>query len=364
VSGGGKKTTTVNNDPWKPSQQYILEGLEGARGAYRNPPQYFPGQTFVGPTAPEMAAWGGRLGYMDQVFGGSQAPRFGDATGALSGALTGSTSLGSLAGGLAPFAGQQLMGGWNSQFGQAGGLDARQAINRMLSGQPDYQGLQGAIDAANAPILRQFQQDILPGLSQRASFLNNPTGGIKTLNRVLPELGERMAQNAQLAYQAERNRALADQAAAASLVSSGGLNQNQSLLGLGGLAGTLGAGATADQMRALALFPTIAQTGEAPGMLNQQFAQWGRGFQEQQLQDQLNRFNYYQNLPWQQAAQYMGTIMGSGGLGGTQTQRAPEGSRALGVAGGALAGAQLGSIVPGIGTGLGAILGGLGGLLF
>jgi len=361
MSKGGGKTQTTNNAPWSVAQPFIEQGLRGAQAAYQTPPQYYPYQGFVGPTPGEMQAWGNRLNYADQVFGGAQAPQFGDATQALRQQLTGQNTLGSLAGTVGGMAGQQLGQGLNP-FGQAGALDARGAIGQMLSGQPDYSGLQGAIDAANAPILRQFEQDILPGLNQRASFLNNPTGGIKQLNRVLPEIGQRMSENAQALYQGERNRALQQQAEAANLVSQGGLNFNQNMLGLGGLAGQLGSQASSDQLRAIGLFPTIAQTGEAPGLLGSQFADWGRGFQEQALGDQMNRFNYYQNLPWQQAQNYLGLTTGAGGLGGQSTATQPGGSRLAGAAGGALAGAQLGSMFPGIGTGIGAGIGGLIGL--
>jgi hypothetical protein len=357
--GGGGGTTTTS--PWGPAQPYIKEGLRGLQAAYRNPAQFFPGQTFVGPTPSELAAWGNRLSYSDQVYGGSQAPKFGEATGALSGALTGNTALGSLAGNLAPFAGNALMGGW-SGFGQAGGLDARGAIGNMLSGQPDYSGLQGAIDAANAPILRQLNQDILPGLERRASFLQNPTGSIKALNRVMPEIGERMSQNAQALYQGERNRALGERAQAANLVSQGGLSMNQGLIGLGGLAGNLGAGASGDALRGLALFPGMVQAGEGPGNLAQQFAGWGRGFQEQALADQMARFNFYQNQPMDWASRYLAMGQGAGGLGGTQAQKNPDGSPIAGALGGAITGAQLGTMIPGIGPAVGAIGGGLLGL--
>lgn len=326
MSGGGGGTQNTVAQPWSGAIPYLREGLQGASYAYRNPAPYFPGATFVGPTPGEMAAWDTRLGYADDVFGGSAAPRFGDATGALSRGL-------------------------NSGFGAAGtagGLDARGAINAALSGQPDYSGLDSMAAAANAPLLRQFNEEILPGLNTRATFLNNPTGGIKTLNRVLPELGQRMSENTTNLYNSERMRALSSRDAAAGLVSGLGTTANQQALG------------------ALGLFPTIAQTGEAPGMLAGQFANWGRGFQEQALQDQMGRFNYYASLPYTNVQNYLGLLNPTAGLGGTQTTTSDNnGSQAAAGLGGALAGAQLGSMfAPGLGTGIGAILGGLGGMMF
>lgn len=319
MSGGGGNTQTTSSAPWGPTQPYLREGFNAAYGNLLSPPAYYPGQTFQGPTAGQIGAWDNRLGYADQVFGGQQAPKFGEATGALSGILGGGS------------------------FGQAGGLDARNAIQSQLSGRPDYAGAQGAVDAANAPLLRQFEQDIIPGLNQKATFLNNSTGGIKTLNRVLPELGERMSQNAAGIMNDERLRALQAQQGAAGLITQGGAN------------------ADANALRGVGLFPTLAAAGEAPGMLSGQFADWGANFGNMALNDQMNRFNYYQGLPNQSLQQYMGLLGGMGNLGGTSTTSGPSGGGGLtGAAGGAMAGAQVGSMFgPGYGTAIGAGLGGL-----
>jgi hypothetical protein len=293
-------------------------------------PQSYPGQSFVGPTGGQISAWDQNLGYADQVFGGQNAPKFGQATGALSSLLTGGAPMGQLAGGYSPAAGT--------------------ALGKMLSGKPDYSGLQGSIDAANAPILRQLNEDILPGLNQRAMFLNNGTGGIKTLNRVLPELGERMSLNAQTLTEGERQRALGAQA--------------QGL----GIYGQFAQGAQSGQMAGLGMFPTLAAAGQYPGQLAGQFADWGAGFQDRALQDQIGRFNYNQNLPWQNLQNYNGIVQGFGGMGGTSSQTQPGGSPLLGAAGGALTGlgamgtlaGMTGGSVPALGALTGALGSGLG----
>lgn len=329
AGGGGTQNTVA--EPWSGSQPYLRDVMNQAQQLYQTGgAQYYPGQTFVGPTAGQLGAWNTALGYSDQVYGGQNAPKFGEATGALSNVLGGGY-LGGLAGG-------------SSQ--QAGA-----ALNSMLSGTPDYSGLQKSIDAANAPLLRQFEQEILPGLNQKATFYGNPTGGIKAVNQILPELGERMSQNANAAYEQERQRALAAQ---------------QSALGL---YGQFGQGATQAQIAGAGLFPSLAEAGRYPGQIQEQFANYGAGFQQQALNDQINRFNYYQNLPQQNLQNYSSIINGYGGLGGTQSTTLPQGNRTAGAAGGAIggavAGAQIGSVFPGIGTGIGAIggalIGGLGG---
>lgn len=341
--GGGK--TTQSSEPWSGAQPYLLDIMSQAQSLSRTPPAYYPGATFLGPTQGQLAAWDTNLAYADQVFGGQPAPQFGEATGALSGALTGNTGLGQFAGQISPLAASQI------QMGFSGGAPTIGDYSSLFSTTPDYQGLQGAIEAANAPILRQFEQDILPGLAQRTAFLGNPTGEIKTLNRVLPEIGERMALNAQTLTEGERQRALgaAERAAGFGLQTdisrAGALGDYRGqLLGLGQLGAGLAQGVSADALRGAALFPTLAQAGQFPGQLAQSFADWGAGFQQQALEDQIGRFNYYQNLPHQSLANYNSIVQGFGGMGGTQSTQMPRGSPILGAAGGALTAYGLGQI--------------------
>lgn len=356
--GGG--TTKQVSEPWKQAQPYVLESLDTARGVMQNPGQYYPGQTFVGPTDAQYQAWGDRLGYMDSVFGNQPTLKYGNAVGGVNSLLSGG-GMGNLAGQIGG-TGLNALQGWNS-FGTAGSLDATGAINQMLSGQPDYGGLQSAVDAANAPILRQFEQEIMPSLNSRATFLNNETGGVKALNKVLPEIGQRMSENAQGIYNQERLRALSDRNQAAGLVSQGGLSANQGALGYGNLLGNLYGGASGDIARGLGLFGSIGQMGEQPGNLNSQFADWGAGFQNQALQDDMNRWNYYQSQPQDMATWYNQIVNGTAGLGGTtKGPSGGSGGTAMGALGGAAAGAGLASTL-GMSTGWGAALGALAGFL-
>lgn len=368
MSGGGGNTTTVQNaDPWSGAQPYLRDVMARGQQWANNPAGFYPGPTYLGPTSGQLAGWDTQLNYADQVFGGAQAPRFGEATGALSGALTGQNALGSYAGGLTPFAQQQLMSGFGGapNLQTVSGLDTTAAFQKALSGTPDYSGLQGSIDAANAPILRQLEQDIIPGLNQRATFLGNPTGGIKTLNRVLPEIGERMSMNAATLTEGERQRALGAQQQAAQYLTGAGMqgasDYRGQLLGLGQLGGSV-AGAQSDAaLRATGMFPSLVQTGSVPGQLSGQFADWGAGFQQQALQDQMDRFNYYQNLPLTSTQQYSGLVSGMGGLGGTQTMTGPGPNRTAGALGGALSGASMGSAFGPWGALIGAGIGAIGG---
>ncbi len=77
------------------------------------------------------------------------------------------------------------------------------------------------------------------------------------------------------------------------------------------------------------------------------------GLGNQALQDQMNRFNFYQNAPQNNLANYIASIQGN--YGGTTTGQGGGGNRLQGAAGGAMAGASLGP--------WGALAGGVLGLL-
>lgn len=81
-----------------------------------------------------------------------------------------------------------------------------------------------------------------------------------------------------------------------------------------------------------------------------------------QLQDQIDRFEFAQNRPYQNLDEYIARIQGAfPGQSQTATTRGPGVNRAAGALGGAATGASIGSVVPGIGTGIGAGIGALAG---
>lgn len=109
----------------------------------------------------------------------------------------------------------------------------------------------------------------------------------------------------------------------------------------------------------------------APALDAQRFADFqrlegvGRAREAQQaaeLQDQIRRFEFEQQLPSQKLADYLTAVRG-GTFGSVQQQPVLQ-SRGQSFLGGALGGAQLGNLIPGVGSLAGAIGGGLlGGLV-
>jgi hypothetical protein len=110
----------------------------------------------------------------------------------------------------------------------------------------------------------------------------------------------------------------------------------------------------AAQERAAMGAPSLAATDYGDIAQLAASGQAREAYQAQALQDQINRFNYYQNLPQQQLSNFLGAAFGA--PGGT-VQRTPVYSSPL-ISG--LGGAALGSQFGGT---RGAILGGLAGLL-
>ncbi len=373
---------------------YMKDSLSGAKSLSNTPQRYFPGATTIGLMPEEQSAWDQRFGYNQGMYG--PGGLFGTTAGAAGNALTGNTYGGFMTGALAPFstatalssfgAGPGQVGrygfdttlnpqGMAPQFGQAGGLDATQAWQSMLSGTPDYSGAQGAIDAANAPLLRQLNEEIIPGLNQRATFLNNPTGGIKTLNRVLPEVGERMSQNALSVMEGERQRALASQQQAANAVSQGGLQgyglglqgalgqaglqqglaqhmlgtdvanaglmgqYRGDVLGLGGLAGGLAGDMDVNAARWGSMFPGLAQAGQQPSQDALGYSNFLRTLAEGGLAGDISRWNFGQQEPFNREQWYADIVRG---MAGATPPSQGGGSNALGIFGGMQAGAGLG----------------------
>lgn len=115
------------------------------------------------------------------------------------------------------------------------------------------------------------------------------------------------------------------------------------------------------QDQALALAPQTEQSQyTAPSQLmNAGLNQQALG--QQGINDQINRYNYTQNLPYLNLQNYMQMINGSYGGTNTTTATTPYygPSTASNVIGGGLAGAGIGSMIPGVGSGYGALGGGL-----
>ena len=285
--GGGSNnptinTTTTSSAPWDAQQPHLQNIFSGAEDAYNSAsPSYYPESTVVG--------------FSPQTEGA-----------------------------LAGIEGRALAGSDLQNAGQ------QQALSTV---QGDYLNanpfLTGAYNAASAPVMEQWQNQIAPGIDASFSGAGRMGSGLyaqarnqseNTLGRSLTDMSSKMAY---ANYAAER--------------------QNQL-----NMAGQSGAMAQQDY-----------------GDLNKLMAVGGarEGLEQAQLGDRISRYNFEQNLPWDQLARYSGLV--SGGYGSEQSTGTPMYSNpGANFLGGALGGAQLGTMVGGQGgAGWGAAAGGLLGLL-
>jgi hypothetical protein len=231
---------------------------------------------------------------------------------------------------------QQAQQAYTSSLGQVG----QTAAGGFLNANP-YQ--QAMMEAATRPLTQQFSQSVLPGISSLYSRSGRLGSG--AMERALGtateaygrSLGDITANIAGTQYQQER-----------------GLQQ-QAQMQQAQLAGL------APQFYGQQFLPsqTLAQVGA------QQEA-----IAAQPLQEQLARYQFGQQLPYQQLQGYLSSVYGTPlGSYGTQTTNAPTyQNRGAGVLGGGIAGGlggyALGQAFPSIGAGYGAAGGAaLGGLL-
>jgi hypothetical protein len=231
---------------------------------------------------------------------------------------------------------QQAQQAYQASLGQVG----QTAAGGFLNANP-YQ--QAMMEAATRPLTQQFSQAVLPGISSLYSRSGRLGSG--AMERALGtateaygrSLGDITANIAGTQYQQER-----------------GLQQ-QAQLQQAQLAGF------APQFYSQQFLPsqTLAQVGAQQEAIS-----------AQPLQEQLARYQFGQQLPYQQLQGYLSSVYGTPlGSYGTQTTNAPTyQNRGAGILGGGLAGGlggyALGQAFPSIGAGYGAAGGAaLGGLL-
>jgi hypothetical protein len=265
-------------------------------------PEFFPGQTYVSPSAATTEA----IAQQEQL-ARQQSPVL-----------------------------QQAQQAYQASMGQVG----QTAAGGFLNANP-YQ--QAMMEAATRPLTQQFSQTVLPGISSLYSKSGRLGSG--SMERALGTATE--------AY----GRSLGD------------ITSNI-------------AGSQYQQERGLQQQAQLAQAqlaGVAPSFYGQQFlpaqalAQVGaqqEAIAAQPLQEQLARYQFGQQLPYQQLQGYLSSVYGTPlGQYGTQTTNAPTyQNRGAGILGGGIAGGlggyALGQAFPAIGGTYGALGGAtLGGLL-
>lgn len=111
--------------------------------------------------------------------------------------------------------------------------------------------------------------------------------------------------------------------------------------------------------RGTALAPSVAQSMLMPSQVYSGVGAEQQAMNQAQLSDQVNRWNYEQQLPWQELSNYMSIVQGNYG-GTSSTMQSSQQNPLTSAMMGGLGGAAMGSLVPGFG---GSLLTGGGGAL-
>lgn len=214
---------------------------------------------------------------------------------------------------------------------------AQQGAQQIVEGRGVNPFLAPAVQAATQPLFEQFQQQTIPGLTSSFAAIGRSGSGAE--NNALQQAVTNFS------------RGVGEQATRAALAASEGEAARQ-----------------------------FAAIQGAPQMAAADYADIGRlaavgsareGQSQLQLQDQIDRYNFAQNIQAQQLNQLLAQLAAAGGGGGTVTSMIPNAQARTGgfanAAGGALSGAasgaMLGSVIPGVGNVVGAGIGGTLGLL-
>lgn len=120
------------------------------------------------------------------------------------------------------------------------------------------------------------------------------------------------------------------------------------------------------QLKALAMTPQVQGMQTTGALTTSGVGDVRQGYERELIDAAMGNFNYDQYAPFLQSRDILsvlGAIPGGSNVS-TATGPAPKANPVTSAAGGALAGASLGSVIPGVGTTVGAGVGGLLGLLF
>lgn len=362
-SGGGNTTTTQKADPWSGVQPFLTSGYQQLYGMYQpgQGPQYFPGST-VAQSDPLMNIGSDmQMQHLNQIEGvGNTAGNTNQAMAGLSGAGAGSGL------GTANSAMQQLNGyGGMSSIGGLGALNAMNGLQQ--AGDPaNNPYFNAAVQSAIRPVTQNFQEQVLPGINQGAQEAGQFGGSRQGIAQGLAARGytDTIGDIATNMGNSAYAQGLQAQQAAGQL----GLGFAGQGLGALSSAGQLGSSLYGTGLTGQGQSQALAGSAQAAlgagGALVNQIGQQRTDMTQAQLNDQVNRWNYQQNLPYTMISDYLSMLNGAqGGSTVAQQSGGSSGNRMTGALGGAATGAALGTaIMPGIGTGIGAGAGALYGL--
>jgi hypothetical protein len=391
--GGSVQTVTQKSEPWSEQKPFLTAGFDAAKNWWQNSsaPQYYPESTVTALNDTQRSAMGdivARANRGSPEVNAAQAAVERTANngidglqstinGAFLGQDPSQRNLGGYAGGDFTGTGQgrTLNSASSGQFSPlAGGSTLMSTANGGFLNANPY--LDATYDKAARAMSRNFAQGVMPSIDSAFArsgrfgsglHSNAADQAIQNYTQGLGDLATGLYGNA---YGQERG--LQQQAAQGLLGTQLGSAQNLMQNQMASNAQVQGAYDTernrmmqasiadnAAQMQAAGMAPQLAAADYADmnakmGVGNMQYGQ-----DQANMQDDVNRWNFYQNRDMNKLAQYMGMVNGGYGATNTTSQPVYNNRLASGV-GGALGGAQLGGMFGGPwGAAAGALGGGL-----
>ena len=344
AGGGSGGTQTVKTELDPTMKPFVEYGLQESQRLYEGGPvQFYPGQTYVGPS--EMTQQGMQAAQQRALAGSPLVQGAQQTVGAMQTAMN------------------PALGAFGDIYGRAAtnpamGMTQQTAQGGYLGGNPFFQG---AFQPAARAAQDQFQQGIqsvTSGASQAGRYGSGAMGQLQ--DRASNQFAQSLADTAgKLAYQNYGQERGLQEAAIQNL---GGLS-NQALQTQLQAASGVGQTAASDmqrQLQAAAMSPDMAAQDYADIQRLIDLGQMQEGYQEMALGDAMNRFNFEQAAPYSALQSFLSSAYGA--PMGMQTSqpiyRNPVGSAVSGgLAGYGLA--NEGGVNPFLGAAGGALAGGL-----
>jgi hypothetical protein len=297
-------TTVVRNELDPTMRPFVDYGLQEAQRLYQTGgPQFYPGQTYVGPS--QMTQQGMQMAQQRALAGSPLVQGAQQTVGALQTAVNPA---------LGAYGDIYSRSGYNPAMGMTG----QTASGAYLGGNPFFQGAFQPAATAARDVFEQSMQNINSQASQAGRYGSGAMGQLQ--DRASGQFAQALTDVAgQLAYQNYGQERGLQEAAIQNL---GGLS-NQALQTQLAAAGGLGQTAASDyarQLQAAAMSPDMAAQDYADIQRLIDLGQMQEGYQEMALADAMNRFNFQQASPYTNLQSYLSAAYGA--PMGTQTSHA------------------------------------------
>ena len=333
--GGQQSTNTVEKaDPWAGQQPFLKDVFQEAQDRYNSgDPNFFPGSTIEQFNPNEL---GYQQNVLDQFASGRGQALQQGAEGAVNN-LFSSNDIFNATSGLAPYGQESLVAASNQTDSQVGDMsNASPLMQQMLSGSVQQNPfIEQANNAMAADAVSNFQQQVMPAL--RASQIAYQPGGSSrgdiASGIAAGNVGRSITDFANTNRMNAFNSAQQQQMQAAQLLEQGRGQRAGEALQQGSTAFGLGLGGqqqfAGQQNQALGAYGTVSQTPyDLAGNIND-VGMTQRELGQQNLDEDINRFQFGQNVQDQKLSNYANLIQGN--YGSTTASSAERGG--LGLAG-------------------------------